>query len=96
MIDIPCYVGINSSGKKACTFLLSSSGLMAGRSYTTFFLQLFPQVSPTLLRINSLVNVAPRICDFILTLPCNACSSFFDVYFSLANLTCVRFTSSTG
>ena len=96
MIDIPCYVGINSSGKKACTFLLSSSGLMAGHSYRTFFLQLFPQVSPTLLRINSLVNVAPRICDFILTLPCNTSSSFFDVYFSLAKFTCVRFKSSTG
>ena len=36
-IELPCYVGINSSGKKACTFLLSSFGLMAGLSYMRFF-----------------------------------------------------------
>ena len=36
-IDVPCYVAINSSGKKACTFLLSSFGLRAGLSYMTFF-----------------------------------------------------------
>ena len=32
---LPCYVGINSSGKKACTFLLSSFCLTAGLSYMT-------------------------------------------------------------
>ena len=36
-IEYPCYIGINSSGKKACTFLLSSFGLMAGLSYMIFF-----------------------------------------------------------
>ena len=37
VIDIPCYVGINSSGIKACTLLLPSFGLTAGLSYMTFF-----------------------------------------------------------
>ena len=37
VIDMPCYVGINSSGKKACAFLLSSFGLMSGLSYMRFF-----------------------------------------------------------
>ena len=36
-IALPCYVGINSSGKKACTFLLSSFGSRAGLSNMTFF-----------------------------------------------------------
>ena len=36
-IEFPCYVGINSSGKKACTFLLSSFDSRAGLSYMTFF-----------------------------------------------------------
>lgn len=32
------------------------------------------------LQINSLVNVDPRFCDFILTPPCNACSFFRCTY----------------
>ena len=36
-IELSCYVGINSSGKKACTFLPSSFGLRAELSYMTFF-----------------------------------------------------------
>ena len=36
-LALPCYVGINSSGKKACTFLLSSFVLRAGLSYMNIF-----------------------------------------------------------
>ena len=36
-IAISCYIGINSSGKKACTFLLSPFSLTAGLSFMTLF-----------------------------------------------------------
>ena len=40
-IDFACYVGINSSGKHACTLLLLSFGLRVGLSYMTFFCSCF-------------------------------------------------------
>ena len=44
-IEFPCYVGINSSGKKACTFLLSSFNIKGGTFLHDIFLQLLTQVS---------------------------------------------------
>ena len=52
----------------------------------TFFAVVLSSGFLACLQIHSLLNVAPRICDFILTLACNSCSLFFGVNSSLINL----------
>ena len=93
-IALPCYVGINSSGKKACTFLLSSFGSRARLSYMTFFAVVYTCEFLPCLRINWFVNVAPRCCDCILTLPCNP--FFFRCIFQPSDISLSYVLSSTG